>query len=75
MKHLLRHQEALSRLGITLQSRRTRDRRELTLTHECDDNDGSDGKNDTEPVPNLLSQPSQLSPYQTDTSKEGSTEK
>lgn len=75
MKHLLRRQEELSRMGIALQSRRTRDRRELALTRACDGNDGSDGKNDTEPVPDLLSQPSQLSPYQTDISKEGSEEK
>ena len=61
MKYLLRRQEELSRMGITLQSRRTRDRRELALTRACDSNDGSDGKNDTEPVPDLLSQPSQLS--------------
>lgn len=61
MKHLLRRQEELSRMGITLQSRRTRDRRELALTRACDSNDGSDGKNDMEPVPDLLSQPSQLS--------------
>ena len=51
----------LSRLGIALRSRRSRDRRELTLTHSGDGNDGSDGKNDMEPVPDLLSQPSQLS--------------
>ena len=61
MKHLLRRQEELSHMGIALQSRRTRDRRELTLTRACDGNDGSDGKNDTESVPDLLSQPSQLS--------------
>ena len=61
MKYLLRRQEELSRMGIALQSRRTRDRRELALTRACDSNDGSDGKNDTEPVPDLLSQPSQLS--------------
>ena len=61
MKYLLRRQEELSRMGIALQNRRTRDRRELALTRACDSNDGSDGKNDTEPVPDLLSQPSQLS--------------
>ena len=61
MKYLLRCQEELSRMGIALQSRRTRDRRELALTRACDSNDGSDGKNDMEPVPDLLSQPSQLS--------------
>ena len=75
MKHLLRRQEELSRRGITLQSRRTRDRRELVLTRACDGNDGSDGKNDTETVPDLLSQPSQLSPNPTDTSDEGSADK
>ena len=61
MKYLLRRQEELSRMGIALQNRRTRDRRELALTRACDSNDGSDGKNDMEPVPDLLSQPSQLS--------------
>ena len=61
MKYLLRRLEELSRMGIALQSRRTRDRRELALTRACDSNDGSDGKNDMEPVPDLLSQPSQLS--------------
>lgn len=75
MKYLLRRQEELSRMGIALQSRRTRDRRELALTRACDGNDGSDGKNDTELVPDLLSQPSQLSPNQIDNSKEGSADK
>ena len=75
MKHLLRRQEELSHMGIALQSRRTRDRRELTLTRACDGNDGSDGKNATGPVPNLLSQPSQPSPNQTDTSDEGSADR
>ena len=75
MKHLLRRQEELSHMGIALQSRRTRDRRELTLTRACDGNDGSDGKNDTELVPDLLSQPSQLSPNPTDTSDEGGADK
>ena len=65
----------LSRLGIALQSRRSRDRRELTLTRLGDGNDGSDGKNATGPVPNLLSQPSQPSPNQTDTSDEGSADR
>ena len=75
MKHLLRRQEKLSRMGIALQSRRTRDRRELTLTHTCDGNDGSDGKNDAEPVPDLLSQPSQLSQSRAGISNERSAEK
>ena len=75
MKHLLRRQEELSRLGITLRSRRSRDRRELTLTRLGDGNDGSDGKNDTGPVPNLLSQPSQPSPNRTDTSNVGGADK
>ena len=75
MKYLLRRQEELSRMGIAIQNRRTRDRRELLLTRACDGNDGSDGKNDTEPVPDLLSQPSQLSPNPTDTSDEGGADK
>ena len=53
----------------------SRDRRELTLTRLGDGNDGSDGKNDTGPVPNLLSQPSQLSPNRTDTSNVGGADK
>ena len=72
MKHLLRRQEELSRMGIAIQNRRTRDRWELLLTRACDGNDGSDGKNDTEPVPDLLSQ---LSPNPTDTSDEGGADK
>lgn len=75
MKYLLRRQEELSRMGIALQNRRTRDRRELALTRACDSNDGSDGKNDMEPMPDLLSQPSQLSPNPTDTSDEGGADK
>lgn len=75
MKHLLRRQEELSRLGIALQNRRTRDWRELALTRACDGNDGSDGKNNTEPVPDLLSQPSQLSRSHAGSSNERSADK
>ena len=75
MKHLLGRQEGLSRLGITLQTRRSRDRRELTLTCSSDSNDGGDGKNDTEPVPDLLSQPSQLSRGHVGISDERSADK
>ena len=58
MKKLLRCQQELLDLGITLSTRRTHDRRELTLRVSCVSNDG---KNDTGPVSDLLSQPSQLS--------------
>ena len=58
MKKLLRCQQELLELGITLSTRRTHDRRELTLRVGCVSNDG---KNDTGPVSDLLSQPSQLS--------------
>ena len=58
MKKLLRCQQELLELGITLSTRRTHDRRKLTLRVSCVSNDG---KNDTGPVSDLLSQPSQLS--------------
>ena len=58
MKKLLRCQQELLNLGITLSTRRTHDRRELTLRVGCVSNDG---KNDTGPVSDLSSQPSQLS--------------
>lgn len=58
MKKLLRCQQELLDLGITLSTRRTHDRRELTLRVGCVSNDG---KNDTGPVSDLSSQPSQLS--------------
>ena len=58
MKKLLRCQQELLNLGITLSTRRTHDRRELTLRVGCVSNDG---KNDTGPVSDLPSQPSQLS--------------
>lgn len=58
MKKLLRCQQELLDLGITLSTRRTHDRRELTLRVGCVSNDG---KNDTGPVSDLPSQPSQLS--------------
>ena len=58
MKKLIRCQQELLELGITLSTRRTHDRRELTLRVGCVSNDG---KNDTGPVSDLLSQLSQLS--------------
>ncbi len=62
MKRLLRSQQELLELGITLSTRRTHDRRELSLRVGCV---GNDGKTDTGPVSNLpsqLSQPSQTQP-------------
>lgn len=58
MKRLLRSQQELLNLGIALSTHRTHDRRELTLGVGCVSNDG---KNDTGPVSDLPSQPSQLS--------------
>ena len=58
MKKLLRCQQELLEARITLSTRRTHDRRELTLRVGCVSNDG---KNDTGPVSDLSSQPSQLS--------------
>lgn len=58
MKKLLRCQQELPEARITLSTRRTHDRRELTLRVGCVSNDG---KNDTGPVSDLPSQPSQLS--------------
>ena len=58
MKKLLRCQQELLERDIILSTRRTHDRRELTLRVGCV---GNDGKNDTGPVSDLLSQPSQLS--------------
>lgn len=61
MKKLLRCQSALSDRGISLATRRTHDRRELSLRYECDGCVSNDGKSDMVPVSDLLSQPSQLS--------------
>lgn len=58
MKKLLRCQQELLEQGVALSTRRTHDRRELTLCVDCVSNDG---KNDTGPVSDLLLQPSQLS--------------
>ena len=58
MKKLLRCQQELLEQGIILSTRRTHDRRELTLRVGCGSNDG---KNDIGPVSDLPSQPSQLS--------------
>lgn len=58
MKKQVRCQQELLDLGITLSTRRTHNRRELTLRVGCVSNDG---KNDTGPVSDLPSQPSQMS--------------
>ena len=58
MKKLLRCQQELLERDIILSTRRTHDRRELTLRVGCVSNDG---KNDIGSVSDLLSQPSQLS--------------
>ena len=60
-KRLIRCREALVACGITFETHRTRDRRELRLALASDGSDGNDGKNDTGSVPNLPSQPSHLS--------------
>jgi len=62
-KILTQNQHTLATQGIQHSSSRTGQRREITLIY--DGNDGNDGKNDTVPVPNLLSQaslPSQRPP-------------
>ena len=57
MKKLLRHQQELSEMGIALETRRTHDRKEISLRRvDCG---GNDGKSDTGPVSNLPTQPSQ----------------
>ena len=58
-KTLMQNQPALAAQGIQYSYVRTGQRREITLLY--DGNDGNDGKNDTAPVPNLLSQASLLS--------------
>jgi hypothetical protein len=60
-KRLIRCRDELAACGITFETHRTRDRRELRLALVGDGSDGNDRKNDTGPVPNLLSQPSHLS--------------
>ena len=62
-KRLVRYAADLDKAGIHITSSRTRDSRQLhILCIDGDSNDGNDGKNETGPVSNLLSQPSQLSP-------------
>ena len=61
-KKLARYAGELDKLGVHITTSRTRESRSLRL--RCDSSDGSDGKNGTEPVSDLLSQPSHLSPAQ-----------
>ena len=61
-KKLARYAGELDKLGVHITTSRTRESRSLHL--RCDSSDGSDGKNKTEPVSDLLSQPSHLSPAQ-----------
>ena len=57
MKKLLRHRQELSEMGIVLETRRTHDRKEISLRRvDCV---GNDGKSDTGSVSNLPTQPSQ----------------
>jgi len=58
-KTLLQNQSALAAQRIQYSYARTGQRREITLLY--DGNDGNDGKSDTVPIPNLLSQASLLS--------------
>lgn len=60
-KRLIRCRDELAACGITFETHRTRDRRELRLTLAGDGSDRNNGKNNTGPVPNLPSQPSHLS--------------
>ena len=62
-KTLTQNQHTLAAQGIQYSNSRTGQRREITLLY--DGNDSNDGKSDTVPVPNLLSQaslPSQRPP-------------
>ena len=61
-KKLARYAGELDKLGVHITTSRTRESRSLHL--RCDSSNGSDGKNGTEPVSDLLSQPSHLSPAQ-----------
>ena len=61
-KRLVRYAGELDKAGIYISSSRTRDTRLLHIRCTNDGSDGNDGRNDTGPVPNLLSQSSQLSP-------------
>ena len=61
MKKLLRYQQELSEMGVTMETKRTHERREISLHYVRDGCVGNDGKSDTEPVSNLLTQPSQPS--------------
>ena len=61
-KKLARYTGELDKLGVHITASCTRESRSLHL--RCDSSDGSDGKNKTEPVSDLLSQPSHLSPAQ-----------
>ncbi len=60
-KRLIRCRDKLAACGITFETHRTRDRRELRLALVGDGSDGNDGNPDTGPVPNQLSPPSHLS--------------
>lgn len=60
-KRLIRCRNELTARGITFETNRTRDRRELRLALAGDGSDGNDGKPDTGPVANQPSQPSHLS--------------
>ena len=64
-KRLVRYAGELEKAGVQITSSRTRDTRLLHIrtvrTDPSDGSDGNDGKINTDPVPNLLSQPSHLS--------------
>ena len=61
IKKLIRRQQELSQLGISLSSRRTHTRRELSLTMVRVGCVSNNGKTDSLPVSDFPSQPSQLS--------------
>ena len=61
-KKLVKYAGELEQNGIRIAARRTRDSRTLSiLCLDSDGSDGNDGKTETAPVANFLSQPSQLS--------------
>ena len=61
-KKLVKYAGELEQNGIHIAAHRTRDSRMLSiLCLDSDGSDGNDGKTETAPVANFLSQPSQLS--------------
>lgn len=60
-KKLMQNRTAFAEEGIFIENSRTGTKRELTILYEPPANDSNDDKNDSDSVPDLLSQSSQLS--------------